>query len=70
MAHNSATPSPATVDPRSGFCKSNSIFYSKRKAEPLPPNDSLDVTTFISSQAHRGNIAFIDAATQPPPHLR
>lgn len=63
MAHNSATPTPAAVDPRSGFCKSNSIFYSKRKAEPLPPNDSLDVTTFISSQAHRGNIAFIDAAT-------
>ncbi|PRQ27319.1 putative AMP-dependent synthetase/ligase, AMP-binding enzyme domain-containing protein [Rosa chinensis] len=59
-----APPSPAAaVDPRSGFCKSNSIFYSKRKPIPLSPNDSLDVTTFISSHAHRGRIAFIDAAT-------
>ncbi|GKU98103.1 hypothetical protein SLEP1_g11149 [Rubroshorea leprosula] len=52
-----------TIDPRSGFCRSTSIFYSKRKPIPLPPNQSLDVTTFISSQAHRGKIAFIDAAT-------
>uniref|UniRef100_A0A5B7BTN1 Putative 4-coumarate--CoA ligase-like 5 n=1 Tax=Davidia involucrata TaxID=16924 RepID=A0A5B7BTN1_DAVIN len=52
-----------TIDPRSGFCKSNSIFYSKRKPIPLPPNQSVDVTTFISSRAHHGNTAFIDAAT-------
>ncbi|KAF5955943.1 hypothetical protein HYC85_008799 [Camellia sinensis] len=59
MAHNNIPP----IDPRSGFCKSDSIFYSKRKPIPLPPNDSLDVTTFISSQAHPGKIAFIDAST-------
>ncbi|KAK7840773.1 probable CoA ligase CCL5 [Quercus suber] len=52
-----------TIDPRSGFCKSNSIFYSKRKPCPHPPNHSLDVTTFISSRAHHGKIAFIDAST-------
>ncbi|KAK7280795.1 hypothetical protein RJT34_25862 [Clitoria ternatea] len=51
------------IDPKSGFCKSNSIFYSKRKPLPLPPNNTLDVTTFISSRAHRGTIAFVDAAT-------
>ncbi|KAL2318865.1 hypothetical protein Fmac_032741 [Flemingia macrophylla] len=51
------------IDARSGFCRSNSIFYSKRKALPLPPNPSLDVTTFISSRAHRRTTAFIDAAT-------
>ncbi|KAF5740927.1 4-coumarate--CoA ligase-like 5-like [Tripterygium wilfordii] len=51
------------IDSRSGFCKSNSIFYSKRKPYPLPPNQSLDVTTFIASQAHHGRIALIDAAT-------
>ncbi|RDY12997.1 4-coumarate--CoA ligase-like 5, partial [Mucuna pruriens] len=51
------------IDPRSGFCSYNSIFYSKRKPLPLPPNNSLDVTTFISSRAHRGTTAFIDAAT-------
>ncbi|MED6169389.1 4-coumarate--CoA ligase-like 5, partial [Stylosanthes scabra] len=51
------------IDPRSGFCASNSVFYSKRKPLPLPHNHSLDVTTFISSQAHHGRIAFIDAAT-------
>nr|QLM00652.1 4-coumarate-CoA ligase-like 4 [Ziziphora clinopodioides subsp. bungeana] len=52
-----------SADPRSGFCASNSTFYSKRKPIPLPPNRSLDVTTFISSRAHRGEVAFIDAAT-------
>ncbi|CAK8569756.1 unnamed protein product [Lathyrus sativus] len=51
------------IDPRSGFCSSNSIFYSKRKPLSLPPNYSLDATTFISSRAHHGNIAFIDAST-------
>ncbi|KAK4276461.1 hypothetical protein QN277_014608 [Acacia crassicarpa] len=51
------------IDGRSGFCKSNSIFYSKRKPLPLPQNYSLDVTTFISSGAHQGKLAFIDAAT-------
>ncbi|CAA7036001.1 unnamed protein product [Microthlaspi erraticum] len=51
------------VDSRSGFCKSNSTFYSKRNPLTLPPNPSLDVTTFISSQPHHGTTAFIDAAT-------
>lgn len=51
------------IDPRSGFCSSNSVFYSKRKPLSLPPNHSLDATTFISSRAHHGNIAFIDAST-------
>jgi len=51
------------IDPRSGFCVSNSVFYSKRKPLPLAPNNALDVTTFISSRAHRGTTAFIDAAT-------
>ncbi|KAM1423471.1 hypothetical protein TB2_015715 [Malus domestica] len=55
--------STPTVDARSGFCSSNSVFYSKRRPIPLPPNDSLDITTFISSQAHRGNVAFIDGST-------
>ncbi|XP_059633892.1 probable CoA ligase CCL5 [Cornus florida] len=53
----------ATIDSRSGFCKSNSIFYSKRKLIPLPSNQSLDVTTFISSRPNHGTTAFIDAAT-------
>lgn len=52
-----------TVDERSGFCESNSIFYSKRKPIPLPQNHSVDVTTFISSRAHSGRIAFVDAST-------
>lgn len=57
------TNSRRVIDPRSGFCSSNSIFYSKRKPLPLPPNHSLDATTFISSRAHHGHIAFIDAST-------
>ncbi|XP_073020016.1 probable CoA ligase CCL5 [Primulina eburnea] len=52
-----------TTDPRTGFCKENSTFYSKRKPVPLPANQSLNVTTFISSRAHSGKIAFIEAAT-------
>lgn len=59
MAYNSNL----AIDPRSGFCKSNSVFYSKRKPCPHPQNHSLDVTTFISSRAHHGKIAFIDAST-------
>ncbi|CAK9187906.1 unnamed protein product [Ilex paraguariensis] len=51
------------IDPRSGFCRSNSTFYSKRNSIPLPSNESLDVTTFISSRAHHGKTAFIDATT-------
>ncbi|KAL8059341.1 hypothetical protein ABFX02_03G080200 [Erythranthe guttata] len=51
------------IDLRSGFRGADSTFYSKRTPIPLPSNESLDVTTFISSRAHRGKVAFIDAAT-------
>ncbi|KAL8126401.1 hypothetical protein AgCh_013626 [Apium graveolens] len=51
------------VDPRSGFCKTNSTFYSKRKPIALPSTQVIDVTTFISSQSHHGNIALIDATS-------
>ncbi|XP_038976264.1 4-coumarate--CoA ligase-like 4 [Phoenix dactylifera] len=51
------------VDPRSGFCPSNSIFYSKRKPVPLPSDPHLDVTTFLSSRRHSGTTALIDAAS-------
>ncbi|CAK8561110.1 unnamed protein product [Lathyrus sativus] len=51
------------IDLRSGFCSSNSIFYSTRQPISLPPNHSLDATTFISSHAHHGHTAFIDAST-------
>lgn len=53
----------ASIDPRNGFCKSNSIFYSKRAPIPLSPNHALDVTTFISSRPHHGKVAYIDATT-------
>nr|AIS92507.1 4-coumarate:CoA ligase 3 [Epimedium sagittatum] len=60
MAQNSIT---TTIDPKSGFCKSNSVFYSKRKPILLSSNGSLDITTFISARAHNGKIAYVDAAT-------
>ncbi|KAL1193187.1 4-coumarate--CoA ligase-like 2 [Cardamine amara subsp. amara] len=50
-------------DRKSGFCESTSIFYSKREPMALPPNQFLDVTSFISSQPHRGKTAFVDAVT-------
>lgn len=50
------------VDPKSGFCKANGIYYSKR--DPvflLPPHHPLDVTTYIfSRQQNMQQIAFID----------
>eukprot|EP00262_Sarcandra_glabra_P022461 TRINITY_DN9961_c0_g1_i1.p1 TRINITY_DN9961_c0_g1~~TRINITY_DN9961_c0_g1_i1.p1 ORF type:complete len:553 (-),score=14.35 TRINITY_DN9961_c0_g1_i1:181-1839(-) len=58
MAHDSIS-----IDSKSGFCKSNSVFYSKRKPIPLPSDEFLDVTTFISSRPHKGKIALIDAST-------
>ncbi|MFS7993999.1 putative AMP-dependent synthetase/ligase, AMP-binding, AMP-binding enzyme domain-containing protein [Helianthus anomalus] len=51
------------IDTRSGYCKTNSTFYSKRKPTPFPANDGLDVTTFISARAHHGTTAYIDAST-------
>ncbi|KAJ0967923.1 hypothetical protein J5N97_024840 [Dioscorea zingiberensis] len=54
---------PANVDPRSGYCPTNSIFYSKRKPVPLPADPYLDVTTFISSRRHSGTTALIEAST-------
>ena len=59
MANNSEL----IIDARSGFCKSNSIFYSKRTPLSLPQNKFTDVVTFISSFPHQGKTAFIDAAT-------
>ncbi|XP_010242836.1 PREDICTED: 4-coumarate--CoA ligase-like 5 [Nelumbo nucifera] len=52
-----------SIDSRSGFSRSNSVFYSKRQPIALPSNESLDITTFISSRAHHGKIAFVDAST-------
>ncbi|CAN1127576.1 Probable CoA ligase CCL5 [Linum perenne] len=66
MAHQIHSKPPtvgASVDPNSGFCKSTSIFYSKREPTPLPPAESMDVATFIAAHAHTGKTAFIDAAT-------
>lgn len=60
MAQNS---NGFAVDSRSGYCPANKIFYSKRKPIPFPANEVIDVTTFISSRAHSGKIAFVDAAT-------
>ncbi|OMP02998.1 AMP-dependent synthetase/ligase [Corchorus capsularis] len=55
--------SNSRIDPRSGFCSSNSTFYSKRQPFSLPSNPCLDITTFISSYPHQGKTAFIDATT-------
>uniref|UniRef100_A0A1D1YJA9 4-coumarate--CoA ligase n=1 Tax=Anthurium amnicola TaxID=1678845 RepID=A0A1D1YJA9_9ARAE len=51
------------VDERSGFCKSNYVFYSKRRSVPLPSDPYLDVATFISSRPHFGKVALVDAST-------
>jgi len=50
------------VDPQSGFCKANGIYYSKREPVLLPPpHHPLDVITYIFSLQHNmQQIAFID----------
>ncbi|XP_010498481.1 PREDICTED: 4-coumarate--CoA ligase-like 8 [Camelina sativa] len=63
MADSERPSSPSLIDPKNGFCIANSTFYSKRSPLPLPADTSLDVTTFMSSQPHRGTTAFIDATT-------
>ncbi|GMJ10598.1 OPC-8:0 CoA ligase1 [Hibiscus trionum] len=55
--------SSSAIDPRSGFCSSNSTFYSKRTPFPLPSNRSLDITTFLSSYPHHGKTAFVEATS-------
>ncbi|KAL4273639.1 hypothetical protein GQ457_13G007920 [Hibiscus cannabinus] len=55
--------SSLAIDPRSGFCSSNSTFYSKRTPFSLPSNLSLDITTFLSSYPHHGKTAFIEASS-------
>eukprot|EP01018_Ginkgo_biloba_P010313 Gb_18691 [translate_table: standard] len=51
-------------DPKSGFCKANGIYYSKRNPVILPPVDEvLDLPTYVFSQPRHGQIAFIDAPT-------
>ncbi|KAM0949771.1 putative AMP-dependent synthetase/ligase, AMP-binding, AMP-binding enzyme domain, ANL [Dioscorea sansibarensis] len=54
---------PANIDRRSGYCPTNSVFYSKRKPIPLPTSPHLSVSAFISSRHHSGTTALIDAAT-------
>lgn len=55
--------SSSAIDPRSGFCSSNSTFYSKRTPFPLPYSRSLDITTFLSSLPHHGKTAFVEATS-------
>lgn len=56
------------VDPQSGFCKANGVYYSKRDPVILPtPHYPLDVTTYIFSlQHHMQEIAFIDGPSGTP----
>ncbi|KAL9238109.1 hypothetical protein vseg_012580 [Gypsophila vaccaria] len=48
---------------RGGYDAATKTFHSKRRPVPLPPNESLDITTFISARPHRSTTAFIDAST-------
>ncbi|XP_057531629.1 peroxisomal OPC-8:0-CoA ligase 1 [Amaranthus tricolor] len=60
MANLTNNPS---INPKNGFNPQTSIFQSKRPPISLPPNTSLDITTFISSRPHLNTTAFIDAST-------
>ncbi|KAL2463077.1 AMP-dependent synthetase and ligase family protein [Forsythia ovata] len=50
-----------SIEPRSGFCKANSTFYSKPKPILLPSNNSLmSQPSYLCDRT----IAFIDASTR------
>lgn len=54
------------IDPRSGYCTENGIYYSKRDPIDLPPpTQHLDITTYIFSHhsKHTQEIALIDASS-------
>lgn len=53
------------IDPQSGYCKTNGVFYSKRKPAAIPDQDDpLDVPNFVLSRHEQGNqMAFVDAIT-------
>ncbi|KAE8682307.1 hypothetical protein F3Y22_tig00111272pilonHSYRG00067 [Hibiscus syriacus] len=52
--------SSLSIDPRTGFCSSNSTFYNKRTPFSLPSNRSLDIITFLSSYPHHSKTAFVE----------
>ncbi|XP_057820940.2 probable CoA ligase CCL5 [Cryptomeria japonica] len=54
---------PLQMDPSSGYCNANSIYYSKRKPLYLPQDEYLNLPAFLSQQPHTGKIAFIDSTT-------
>lgn len=50
------------IDPRSGYCSGNGIFYSKRPPIPIPSN--LDLITFLFRGRNGDDaVALIDAPT-------
>eukprot|EP01018_Ginkgo_biloba_P002212 Gb_19726 [translate_table: standard] len=51
------------IDPSSGYCNSNGIYYSKGRPAEIPEDDLLDLPTFALSRQHRGRIALVDALT-------
>jgi len=53
------------IDPESGYCNTNGVFYSKRKSAEIPHHDDpLDVPAFVLSRHHPGNqTALVDAIT-------
>eukprot|EP01018_Ginkgo_biloba_P002213 Gb_19735 [translate_table: standard] len=49
------------IDPSSGYCNSNGIYYSKLRPAEVPADDLLDLSTFVLSRQHRGRIALVEA---------
>lgn len=54
-----------SVDPRSGFCRFNGVYYSKRKHAKLPSDPSLTLTRLIFERPDfdASAIAYVDAKT-------
>lgn len=51
------------IDPQSGYCNTNGVYYSKRQPAEIPhQDDPLDVPTFVLSRHDQGNkTAVVDA---------
>eukprot|EP01018_Ginkgo_biloba_P002214 Gb_19734 [translate_table: standard] len=51
------------VEPSSGYCNSNGVYYSKGRPAEIPEDDLLDLPTFALSRQHKGRIALVDSLT-------
>lgn len=54
---------PEGTDPRSGYCSSDGIYYSKRPPVWIPPTRNFDLVSFVFAPQFGDRVAMVDAPT-------